>query len=152
MVMNIFRPSKFRVQVWTDPKFPFIQKSTSQWLVMDYDENGELFRAARRYIVTDKTNYPGYHSHYRFFEYDKDMNPVSAGWYMTFTGAKLDFRVYFDTEGTAERSSAEFYSYMDHIDTFWEGTRDQVLTRLKKKDVTDPDQADPLLWEPVWFE
>ncbi len=152
MVMNLFRPSKFRVQVWTDPKFPFIQKSTSQWLVMDYDENGELFRAARRYIVADKTNYPGYHSRYRFFEYDKDMNPVSAGWYMTFSGAKLDFRVYFDTEGKAERYSAEFYSYMDHIDTFWEGTRDQVLTRLKKKDVTDPDQADPLLWEPVWFE
>ena len=149
---TILQPTAFRVQIWTDPKFPFIKKGTSQWLILDYDENGELFRAARRYIVADKTNYPGYNARYRFFEYDKDMNPVSAGWYMTFTGAKLDFRVYFDAEGKAERYSAEFFSYMDHIDTYWEGTRDQLLTRLKSKDVTDPDEEDAQYWEPVWFE
>jgi len=71
---------------------------------------------------------------------------------MTFTGAKLDFRVYFSTDGKAERYTVEYSSFMDDISTFWEGTPDRALTRLNNQDVADPEEADPKYWEPVWFE
>ena len=149
---TILRDKPFRVEICTDPSFPFIKKNNSQWNILYYSGE-ELISAAWRYVVSDKTsNYPGYSPRYRFYEYDKDMNPVSAGWYMTFTGAKLDFRVYFNTEGKAERYTAEYFSFMDSIETFWEGTPDQVITRLNKQEITDPDEADPRLWEAVWFE
>ena len=141
-----------RIEIYTEPSFPFIRKNNSQWNILYY-RDGELTGAALRYVVSDKeSNYPGYNSRYRYYEYDLDMNPVSAGWYMTLYGGRLDFRVYFNTEGKAVRYTADYKSPKDRIDTFWEGTQDRVITRLNKQEISDPEEADPRLWEAVWFE
>ena len=89
---------------------------------------------------------------YRFYEYDADMNPYSAGWHLMKRGdvvATLDLQVFFGADGKAERYEAAYSNYALSIDTRWEGTADGAVTSVKGK---DPKKAKPTDWEQIWFE
>jgi hypothetical protein len=41
---------------------------------------------------------------------------------------------------------------MDNIQSSWQGTPDNPLTVLNGKEMQDSAEADPRIWDPVWFE
>ena len=147
-----------RVEIWTNNGAK-LSKVSAQWIVLDY-ENGELVNASYRQTYPEKAGaYPGYEDAYRYLGYDADMNPASAGWSVyhkepkVYTSRSVEVQVFFNAEGRAERYAAEYFSDISGMVYYaWEGTGDGAVTALKGKPVEDPDQADPALWEPIWFE
>ena len=146
-------PESFQVELRSDPEFPF-QKKPCQWILLDYTD-GELTRARYRYVVLDKAGIyadAGYNSRYHYYEYDENMNPTGIGYYMTFEGAALDLRIFFDTEGNVDYYKVKYSSFMDDIKSSWQGTPDNPLTVLNGTEIRDTTEADPRIWDPVWFE
>ena len=94
----------------------------------------------------------GYNSRYHYYEYDENMNPTGIGYYMTFEGAALDLRIFFDTEGNVDYYKVKYSSFMDDIKSSWQGTPDNPLTVLNGTEIRDTTEADPRIWDPVWFE
>ena len=114
---------------------------------------GARTSAVGRYVMPCKSkDYPGYETGYRFFEYDEQKRPVSAGWHLARKGATLDIQVFFDAEGNAARYAGAYSCYMESVDTTWEALADGTVISLGGKEVKNPDKADPTLWEPIWFE
>ena len=150
--LNMNLEKTWRIEIQTDPHYKYA-KQDSQWFILDYT-NGELSRARYRQLKVpkDRNEYPGYHTVYRYYEYDEAGNPTAVGWYLTYTGAALNMRVEFDLQGKASRYAVSLDSFIERINTEWEGTPEREITRLKGEEVTDPDALDPKLWEPVWFE
>ena len=151
---SIRRASKqFQVELRTDPDLPFAKKATSQWFLINYKE-GQIAKIIRRLVIPDKAGtYPGYDPRYHYFEYDEEMRPAAVGWYMVSPSRdSLELRVSFDTDGMAVRYEARYDSGDNKIKSVWEGTPENVLTVLNRKEVANPAEADPQLWEPVFFE
>lgn len=150
---SMLHPESFQVELRTDPDFP-VSNKTSQWILLDYVD-GKQARACYRYVVPDKAGLyadGGYTSRYHYYEYDENMNPTGVGYYMVFEGAGLDLRVFFDTEGNVDYYKVKYSSFMDDIKTKWQGTPDQPLTVLNGTEIQDMSEADPRIWDPVWFE
>lgn len=143
----------FQLEMRTDPDLPFVKKATSQWLLISF-EDGEITKTVRRTVIPDKAGtYAGYNPRYHYFEYDGEMRPAAAGWYMVSPSRdSLEFRVFFDTDGNVTGYEARYDSIFDDIKSVWEGTPENPLTVLDGKPVTDLSRADPRKWEPVWFE
>ncbi len=135
-------------------------KKNAQWIVLDYEKGGKLVNASYRQTYPEKAGaYPGYEDSFRYLEYDAEMNPVSAGWCLrheepfVLTSRVITLEVSFGAEGRAERYAAEYSSNISNsVYIAWEGVGDGTVTALKGKPVEDPEQVDPALWEPVWFE
>lgn len=144
-----------QVDIMTDPQVA----RNSQWILLEY-EGGELVNESYRYAVAEKAGqYPGYAKGYRYLAYDGQMNPVSAGWHLSYsrplfyTSNILDLQVFFGEEGRVARYAASFQTNIaEQMETSWEGTADRPLTALNGQEVEDPARADRGLWEPVWFE
>lgn len=147
-----------RIEITTGSDF-WPSKKSVQWIVLDY-EKGQLVNASYRQTYPAKAGaYPGYEASFRYLGYDAEMNPVSAGWCLlheqpvVYTTRTVIIQVFFNAEGKVEKYDAEYSSNIsNNIYYAWEGTADGTVTALKGKPVEDPEQADPGLWEPVWFE
>ena len=144
---------RFQVELRTDPDLPFVKRSTSQWILIGV-ENGQVTKTVRRIVVPDKKGtYPGYNPRYHYYEYDEEMRPAAAGWYMVSPDREsLEFRVFFDREGNAVRYEARYETIFNKIKTTWEGTPENPLTSLDGEPVDNPGDVSPRAWEPVWFE
>ena len=144
---------RFQVELRTDPDLPFVKKAASQWILINY-ENGQILKTVRRTVIPDKAGtYAGYNPRYHYFEYDEEMKPAAVGWYMVSPSRdSLEFRVFFDADGNVTSYEARYESSLDKIKSIWEGTPENALTVLNGKEVEDPSQVDPKVWEPVWFE
>ena len=138
---------------------PWPSKKNAQWIILDY-EKGKLVNASYRLTYPVKAGtYPGYEDSFRYLEYDADMNPVGAGWCLmheqpaVYTTRTVKVQAFFNAEGKADRYTAEYSSNIsESVYYAWEGTADGKVTALKGRPVKDPEQADPGVWEPVWFE
>ena len=147
-----------RVEIITGSDF-WPSKKAAQWIVLDY-VNGKLVNASYRLTYPVKAGtYPGYEDSFRYLGYDADMNPVSAGWCLlheqpaVFTTRTMKIQTFFNAEGKAERYDAEYSSNIsESVNIAWEGDADGKVTALNGRPVEDPEQADPSLWEPIWFE
>ena len=147
-----------RVEITTGSD-PWPSKKNAQWIILDY-EKGKLVNASYRLTYPVKAGtYPGYEDSFRYLEYDADMNPVGAGWCLmheqpaVYTTRTVKVQAFFNTEGKADRYTAEYSSNIsESVYYAWEGTADGKVTALKGRPVKDPEQADPGVWEPVWFE
>ena len=147
-----------RVEITTGSD-PWPSKKNAQWIILDY-EKGKLVNASYRLTYPVKAGtYPGYEDSFRYLEYDADMNPVGAGWCLmheqpaVYTTRTVKIQAFFNTEGKADRYTAEYSSNIsESVYYAWEGTADGTVTALKGRPVKDPEQADPGVWEPVWFE
>ena len=114
-----------------------------------YCKDGERVGTGARYMIPVKRDeYPGFSEYsYRFYEYDGQMRPYAVGWHLSSDDRyPCDLQVFFGADGKVERYTVSYGKLS------WEGTPEQPLTQLQAKKGMDPATADPLKWEPVWFE
>lgn len=116
--------------------------------ILYYKDGERVGTGARHMIPVKKNEYPGFNEYScRWYEYDGQMQPYAVGWHLgSDDWYPCDLQVFFGADGKAERYAVSCGKLS------WEGTPEQPLTQLQSKRGIDPAAADPLKWEPVWFE
>ncbi len=118
-----------------------------------YYKQGQWSDAAYTYLVPMKKNeIRGYsEKSCRSFEYDGDMNPVSASWRLVNDSTENDITVFFSPEGKAERFSVSCTPADGSAPVSWEAASDGTLIAFNGKAVEDPASVDTKDWERISF-
>lgn len=87
---------------------------------------------------------------WRVFAYDENMKPAWTAWHLEKASASAVITVYFTPEGAVDHAAVE-YTPAEGSALLWETSAGGTLLSWNSKDVTDPSQVDPALWEAISF-